>query len=205
MTTVLGTLEGLLRIWARTRTRVVSNGCVCGSLIVKLAFGTCSGTARNARRTRKSACANKFLPTKPRLDSPVHTLSTLESVGAEKTQQIPPNTAGRLSNMHPSSACDITLKDDDETVPCVGSCDDGADDSLVSPHLEESIVLNGVGKIEEDRPRNRSGRIEGQFRSPDVQFLAIVDGASPTSAPVGMSVDSSECFIPRCRYGTDQA
>lgn len=34
----------------------------------------------------------------------------------------------------------------------MGRCDDGADDSLVSPRLAESAVLNGVGKLKKIKP-----------------------------------------------------
>lgn len=65
----------------------------------------------------------------------------------QKDKQQTPKTAGRLSTMHASTACDITVKEDDATLPCVGRCDDGADESLVSPSFAESAVLNDVRNL----------------------------------------------------------
>lgn len=60
--------------------------------------------------------------------------------------------AGRLANTHCSSAYHITLNKDGATKPCVGRCDDGVDESIVSPRLAESAVLNGIAKLKKIKP-----------------------------------------------------
>lgn len=71
---------------------------------------------------------------------------------AQKQQQPPAKTAGRLANTHGTAACDITLKDDNATLPCIGRCDDGADESIASPRLAEAAVLSGIGKLKKINP-----------------------------------------------------
>lgn len=70
----------------------------------------------------------------------------------EKHKKDPPKIAARISNQQGTAACQITLKDDSATLPCVGRCDDGADESIVSPQLAESAVLSGIGKMKKIKP-----------------------------------------------------
>eukprot|EP00178_Gracilaria_changii_P000257 TRINITY_DN1027_c0_g1_i1.p2 TRINITY_DN1027_c0_g1~~TRINITY_DN1027_c0_g1_i1.p2 ORF type:complete len:1106 (+),score=114.18 TRINITY_DN1027_c0_g1_i1:5972-9289(+) len=58
-------------------------------------------------------------------------------------------TVGRLTpTTHADSiACSITVSDGMTSIPTSGRCDDGSDDSIVSPKLAEAAALKGVGKI----------------------------------------------------------
>lgn len=49
-------------------------------------------------------------------------------------------------------ATKIRIEDGDEILDTVGRIDDGSDESIVSPHLAEKAVLNGIGKMAKIKP-----------------------------------------------------
>ena len=57
------------------------------------------------------------------------------------------HTTGRLTNIHSSPGCLFTLSDNDAEVTCKGRCDDGSDETLISPRIAERAALQGIGKI----------------------------------------------------------
>ena len=68
-------------------------------------------------------------------------------------------TAGRLRTERPRvkldpdpPSCTITLSDGRATLDAQGRCDDGSDDSIVSPTLAERAALKGIGKIRAIEP-----------------------------------------------------
>lgn len=109
----------------------------------------------------------------------------------QKDKQQTPKTAGRLSTMDSSAACKITLKDDDATLPCMGRCDDGADDSLVSLGLAESAVLNGVGKLKKISPVTVHVALKNKSEAQTFTFPKV-DCASPFPEPVRRAIRSFE-------------
>lgn len=61
-------------------------------------------------------------------------------------------TAGRLRQKQggakpDSPSCEVTIAESDKTLAATGRCDDGSDDSIVSPELAERAVLAGIGTL----------------------------------------------------------
>lgn len=63
----------------------------------------------------------------------------------------PSGTTGRLGPTDPVStetpSCPITVSDGQTPLKATGRCDDGSDDSIVSPSLAECAANRGIGKI----------------------------------------------------------
>lgn len=45
------------------------------------------------------------------------------------------------------ASCTVTLADGGTTMDAVGTCDDGSDESIVSPCVAERAVLQGIGRM----------------------------------------------------------
>lgn len=59
----------------------------------------------------------------------------------------------RPSSISPDSpSCPMNVSDGCASCKCTGRCDDGSDDSIVSPKLAESAALQGIGKLSAIEP-----------------------------------------------------
>lgn len=63
-------------------------------------------------------------------------------------------TTGRLSNTADvdTSSCIVTVSDGLASLDTAGRCDDGSDESLVSPSLAERAAMKGIGKLSSIAP-----------------------------------------------------
>lgn len=59
---------------------------------------------------------------------------------------------GKISHAHSQPGCEIVLKDDTASHNCHGRCDDGSDESLVSPRVAEAATIKGIGKMRKIEP-----------------------------------------------------
>lgn len=63
-----------------------------------------------------------------------------------------PPTARRVAHLDSSPSCTIVLHDEDTSIQCQGRCDDGSDESLISPRIAEAATLQGIGKLRSIKP-----------------------------------------------------
>lgn len=105
------------------------------------------------RRNRK--CWIISQPRKPETDQRaqlVHALALLVRRQASRKRN-PQNTVGRMTHIKLTDRqifdtlyCPATVSDGQESTSATIRCDDGSDDSLISPILAERAVLQGIGK-----------------------------------------------------------
>lgn len=69
------------------------------------------------------------------------------------SDKIKPAAAGRLAHFHSNPGCDIILKHSDASLTCHGRCDDGSNETLISPRVSKMAAVNGIGKIKQIKPR----------------------------------------------------
>ena len=68
------------------------------------------------------------------------------------TQIIFKPTKGHVAVMVPSPGCYMTVVDGTSKLQCHGRCDDGSDETLVSPRIAEKAVIQSIGRLHQISP-----------------------------------------------------
>ena len=80
-------------------------------------------------------------------------------VGPSRSETKSSNVVGHMTKKKTTNrkafdtpSCPVTVSDGRESITATARCDDGSDDSLVSPNLAERAAVQGIGKITATEP-----------------------------------------------------
>ena len=110
----------------------------------------------NATETEKQRMLEDIAAAKARNGPHSSTRSKTVSSGAgsSRSETKSSNVVGRMTKKKTTDrkafntpSCPVTVSDGRESITATARCDDGSDDSLVSPKLAERAAVKGIGKI----------------------------------------------------------
>ena len=96
-------------------------------------------------RSKKLAETGPHSNLRPRQAQTSSSSKTPAASSSETSQKHP--TTGRVSSCVSSPSCDISLCDANSQIICKGRCDDGSDDTIISPRIATDAVGRGIGKM----------------------------------------------------------
>lgn len=134
---------------------------------------------------------SKWTRSQVKLENEKHPSSTSKITG----------TTGRLvkSTDPDSPAMNITISNGVSLMSTFGPCDDGSDNSLVSPRIAEAAVLQRIGKFCNISPFHLSVAIKiGSEDAQTFSFCRSWTAPKEYTAPLGRSVVSCECYVNGC-------